>query len=402
MPIVPLSELLGQPQASAFLRGVIARGRFANAYLFHGPAGVGKGTAALAFARAILCDRRAGAAPDSGPDLFGGVAAAAPVAPLDDACGQCAACLKSGALQHPDLKFVFPVSGEEKDLDETIRETLEAVRENPRFAFTYEKAASIRISITRALLRELAFKPFEAHHRVVVVRDADRMREDQYSAMLKAIEEPGAATIWVLTTARPTRLPPTIRSRTQRVRFMPLAEDLITEVLEKVAGEKPRNARMLAALSSGSLARAMVLRESDPLALRDQALALLAQASRGDAPGLWKAVQSMNRLGRSGRETLRRLVEFQELWLRDLLRARYGAPREMLVHRDREAEIRREAERIDATEIRRRLMTLEDAMRAIEGNVTPDLALFSAMSRLNDPTLEEAEWPRHANERYRY
>ena len=52
MAIVPLSELLGQPVASAFLRGVVARGRYSNAYLFHGPAGVGKTTAALAFARA--------------------------------------------------------------------------------------------------------------------------------------------------------------------------------------------------------------------------------------------------------------------------------------------------------------------------------------------------------------
>ena len=52
---VRLSQLLGQPQASAFLRTVVRNGRYANAYLFHGPAGVGKLTAALAFANAILC-----------------------------------------------------------------------------------------------------------------------------------------------------------------------------------------------------------------------------------------------------------------------------------------------------------------------------------------------------------
>src|SRR5262245_644744 len=56
MELVKLSALLGQPEVSAFLRGVVARGRYANAYLFHGPPGIGKGTAALAFARAILCE----------------------------------------------------------------------------------------------------------------------------------------------------------------------------------------------------------------------------------------------------------------------------------------------------------------------------------------------------------
>ena len=62
MPVVSLAQLLGQPDVSAFLRGIVGRGRHGNAYLFHGPPGVGKGTAALAFARAALCDRVPGAA----------------------------------------------------------------------------------------------------------------------------------------------------------------------------------------------------------------------------------------------------------------------------------------------------------------------------------------------------
>src|SRR5437773_11787328 len=106
MPVPRLSELLGQPQVSAFLSGVVAGGRVANAYLFHGPAGVGKGTAALAFARALLCEHRPGA----------GAAA--------DACGECPACRKSADLQHPDLKFLFPVSGEARELDDAVAEPL--------------------------------------------------------------------------------------------------------------------------------------------------------------------------------------------------------------------------------------------------------------------------------------
>src|SRR5262245_21212581 len=267
-----LSQLLSQPETSTFLRGVVAGGRFANAYLFHGPPGIGKGTAALAFARALLCERGAGA-PAAAPDLFGD--APARIAAADDACGTCTACAKSGLLQHPDLRFLFPVSGEEKELDATIGETLAAMRADPLYVFQYEKAASIRLSLTRELLRELAFKPFEAVRRVVVVRDADRMREDQYSALLKSLEEPGAATVWVLTTSRPARLPATIRSRCQSVRFAALPESLIADVLARQAGVAPARARILAALAAGSLARAIVLRDVDPIELRDEALALL-------------------------------------------------------------------------------------------------------------------------------
>jgi len=414
MPLRRLQDLLGQTNAKTFLRSVLAGGRYANAYLFHGPAGVGKGIAALAFARAILCERAGGRRPpeparvDHAPGLFEALeppTAPAPKSsepPLDDACGECAACLKSGDLQHPDLKFLFPVSGEEKELDTTIGDTLAALREDPFFVFTYEKFASIRLSLTRELLRELAYAPFEAARRVVVVRDADRMREDQYSALLKAIEEPGAVTVWVLTSSRPARLPATIVSRCQQVRFAPLAEDELIAYLEERVGVTARESRLLAALAAGSLGRALTLRDTDPLRLRDEALALLEPALRGDGPGLWRAAQAYMNYGRTGRESLRRMIEFHELWLRDLLRAGVGAPRDALVNRDREGELRRQAERVDPTEIRRRLMVLEEARDAIEGNVTADLTVFSAMARVAGARIGEGEWPAHLAERWRY
>ncbi len=396
MPVPELDRILGQAEPVEFLRRTLAAGRLANAYLFHGPSGVGKGTAALAFARAILC---ASPGTSDAPGLFGELEAPRPAT---DACGRCASCQRAARLQHPDLKFLFPVSGEEKQLDTAISETLEAWRSDPWFVFNYEKAASIRLSLTRELLRELAYKPFESSRRVVVVRDADRMREDQCSAMLKSIEEPGASTVWVLTTARPARLPATVRSRCQRVRFAPLPESLVAGTLQEALGASPAESRMLAALSGGSLGRAITLRDTEPLEARNQSLALLEAARRGDGASLLKAIQSVNRFGRAGRETLRRLVEFQELWLRDLLRASAGMPREALVNRDREPELRRLAGTISASEIRRRLLVLEEALRSIEGNVTPDLALFSAMRRAADPGFETSEWPAHAAGRWRY
>jgi len=401
MTVVRLSGLLGRPEPAEFLRGVVAGGRYSNAYLFLGAAGVGKGTAALAFARALLCETRN--RPGAQGGLFDAPAAApAAPAPADDACGVCAACRKSAQLTHPDLKFLFPVSGEEKELDETIAETQQALREDPLFVFHYEKAASIRLSLTRELLRELAYRPYEAERRVVVVRDADRMREDQYSALLKSIEEPGASTVWVLTTARVSRLPATIPSRCQKVRFAPLDEATIQRFLEERAGVPNREARLLAALAGGSLARALTLRGAKPLALRDEALALLEPALRGDPAALWKAVQGMNRFGRAGREALRRMVEFHQLWLRDLLRARQGAPREELVNRDLETEIRRQAALTPPAEVRRRLMVLEELLRTIDGNVTPELAMFSALSRLAGERFAGDAWPRHPTARWDY
>jgi len=399
----------GQPRAAEFLRGLVTRGRFANAYLFHGPVGVGKMSMALAFARAILCH----SAPDESPareapDLQGGLFGeapkpAAPIAkPADDACGVCAACRKTATLAHPDLKLLFPVTGEEKLLDDFIRETYAALRDDPLHVFRYDKYASIRLVQTRELLRDLAYRPFESTRRVIVVRDADRMREDQASALLKSIEEPGDSTIWVLTTARLARLPVTIRSRCQRVRMAPLPESLVLDVLRRQAGVDATQARLVAALGAGSLSRALELRDEDALGVRDQALALLAPAEAGDPALLWKAAQGFMNFGRTGREALRRMVEFHQLRLRDVLRARVDGDDAELVYDDLERGTRALAATIDATEVRRRLMVLEELLRSIEGNVAPDTALFSAMARVAGARLGEGAWPPHAAARWNY
>ena len=400
---VNLSGLIGQPEVSEFLRGVIARGRYANAYLFHGPAGVGKGTAALAFARAALCERVTGAAPaaDEGASLFGD-AAPAMAATGDDACGECRACRMSRRLGHPDLKFVFPVSGEEKELDQTILDTMELLRENPLHVFRYEKAASIRISQTRELLGELAYRPHSAARRIVVLRDCDRMREDQFSALLKSIEEPGVATVWVLTTSRLSRVPVTIRSRCQKVRFAPLAESLVLDTLVRQAEVDELEARMLAALAGGSLARALGMIDADPAlnVQRDQAIALLTPAMDGKPAALWDAIQKATGFNKLGREQLRQMIEFHQLWLRDILRARYGAPPESLVNRDRAELIGQLARRLDAHEVRRRLMVTEEALRSIDGNISTDLTLFSTLARIAGSRIGEGQWPAHAAARW--
>ncbi len=399
---VRLASLLGQPDVSEFLRGVVARGRYANAYLFHGAAGVGKGTAALAFARAMLCERVPGAAPAAAePSLFG--AAPEALKSGNDACGECRGCRMSGTLQHPDLKLLFPLSGEEKTLEGTVIDTFEKLRADPLHVFQYEKAASIRISQTRELLAELGYRPHTASRRVVVVRDCDRMREDQFSALLKRVEEPGESTVWVLTTARLSRVPVTIRSRCQRVRFAPLFESLVRDVLREHAGiEDEAKLRMLAALSAGSLARALAMRDVEPglLEQRDAALALLTPALARKPEALWSAVQKLTGFGKSGRERLRQTLEFHQLLLRDVLRLRYGAPAESLVNRDLLAELRALSHGLDASEIRRRLLVLEEALRGIDGNVSADLTLFSTLSRVGGDRMGEGAWPAHATARW--
>ena len=366
-----LAAILGQKRPLRVLRSLIAGGRLANAYLFEGPWGVGKTKTALAFAAILLCQHRG-----------------------EDSCGDCPGCRKAERFQHPDLRFLFPVSGEESSLDESVRETLEELREDPFYLFTYEKAASIRISLTRELLRELPFHPYEAECRVVVVRDADRMRSDQYSAMLKSLEEPGQSTVWVLTTSRPNRLPATIHSRCLRIRFGLLPEQEIVEYLEERVGLSAPAARLLAAVSAGSLGRALLWRDEDVREARDAALEMVTPALRGDPGGVLAEASKVARGW--NREKIRRVLEFQILWLRDVLRLGRGGDAESLVNRDRITDLENSARRVALSEIKRRLAVLEEIGRAIEGNVNPEVAFFSGLSRIGNLSPERPDdWPAH-------
>jgi DNA polymerase-3 subunit delta' len=197
--------------------------------------------------------------------------------------------------------------------------------------------------------------------------------------MLKTLEEPGASTLWILTTARPQRLPATIRSRCLKVRFAPLTEEQVENYLAERVGMPASTARLLAALAAGSLSRALTMRGENVAGLRDDALRLLGAANSGD-PGRILAAAG-EAAAWSNREKMRRTLEFQFLLLRDLLRLRHGAPEDSLVNRDRVADLRRVAPSVDVREIRRRTALLEEVGRAIDSNVTPEAAFFSAYAR---------------------
>src|SRR6185437_7825594 len=105
------------------------------------------------------------------------------------------------------------------------------------------------------VLARAAFPPHEGRAKVFVIRRAEELSVPAANALLKTLEEPGAKTHFVLLSALADSLLPTIRSRTQRVRFGPLPEAVVAELLAAQGVEK---AAAIAPLSRGSMATALV------------------------------------------------------------------------------------------------------------------------------------------------
>jgi DNA polymerase III subunit delta' len=330
---MPFSELIGQDRAIAALRAALARGALHHAYLFGGPVGVGKATAARLLAQAANCEQ-------------GG----------EDACGTCGPCRKIAHGAHPD---VIELAEE--------RAMVKAGRWEPRGGRTPSK--DVVVDQIRDLVdHRLALKRFEARRRFVVIDPADAMNPQAQNALLKTLEEPPEATTLVLVASSPDALLPTIRSRCARVAFAPLPDALLARRLE-AAGRTPEQARLAAALAGGSLARALAA-DAGRLAAEEGAVAAAAALDPDDA-STW--IQFARAQGED-REAARETCQLLEIWLRDALAVCAAGAAAPLALPELAAQARAAAA-LGAPELARRVTAARAARDALLQNAAPALAL---------------------------
>ncbi len=246
-----LDTVVGQATAIETLKRALAGDRVHHAYLFDGPEGVGRELAAFGFAQALVCERRS--APPAGPSLFGGaVDAPAEGAGKGSACGACSACTR--ALPRPDTEG-RPVHPDVVVLGRGLYEPGLIGRKTP-------ESQDISIDQVRTLvLARAAFGPHEGRAKVFIVRRAEELSTSAANALLKTLEEPLDRTHFILLSAQPDVLLPTIRSRTLRVRFAPLGESLVTKLLAD-RGVDAATAANLAHRANGSIGQALALADA--------------------------------------------------------------------------------------------------------------------------------------------
>ena len=186
-----------------------------HAWLFTGPPGSGRSNAALAFAAALVC-RNGG-------------------------CNNCTDCNTAMTGSHADVELIKT------------------------------EGLSIKIDEVRELITRASWSPAVGNYRVVVIEDADRLTESAANALLKAIEEPGLRTVWLLCAPSSTDVLPTIRSRTRSLVLRTPSIAAVAELLEK---EKfsPAMADFAARASQGHIGRARHLAKSEEARTRRQAI----------------------------------------------------------------------------------------------------------------------------------
>jgi DNA polymerase-3 subunit delta' len=280
-------ELIGQAAAERALLAAARSGRLAHGWLLAGPRGVGKATLAYRFARFLL----AGSGGEEG-GLFG----EQPSETL---------ALDPG---HPVFRRI--ASGAHPDLRRVARGV------NPR---TGRPRSEIVVDDVREAIAFLRLTPSEGGWRVVIVDGAEDMNRNAANALLKVLEEPPARAILLLVSHAPGRLLPTIRSRCRKLELPALAPEALGELLARAIPDLADADRQLAAaLSEGSIGRAMTLAQADGIKLYRELADLLLSLPRIDAASLHRQADRLVRGG--AEETFRLAGELLIGWLARMLR----------------------------------------------------------------------------------
>ncbi|MEL6346483.1 MAG: DNA polymerase III subunit delta' [Myxococcota bacterium] len=282
-------DLLGNQDIRDHLLTLSRRNELHHCLLFEGPPGLGKAASARWLAQAINCmEEDEGARP----------------------CGRCWSCRSIHTDQHPDVLQI--------GLD-------------PQRA-----APIISVRQAREVISKLALRPYRARRRLIIIDPADAMKAEAANALLKTFEEPPQDTGFILVCASARRLLTTVRSRSQRIRFRPIALPALETWLAEQGVAEPH---WLARLSDGCPGRALALADGQAQEWRAQRDALL-EALNAPIEARFKYTEQMTSTrGGGGRSAWVTRVEVMldalQRLVRDSLAMQHGTPPERLYNADR-------------------------------------------------------------------
>jgi DNA polymerase-3 subunit delta' len=168
------------------------------------------------------------------------------------------------------------------------------------------------------------------------------------------------------------------------VRFRPLRGETIETILMREAGIRDEPARLIAALSDGSLGRALAMSgETSIIETRDRALELLEIGP--DPGGIQEKVRQWSR--DLDQITARRTVEILMMWCHDLLGTKLGLPEGTIANRDRLDQLRRRSSTVEIRQIRQWIEALEEMVDSMARNVHPASCLHEALTRIGSTKI---------------
>ncbi|MFL6466819.1 MAG: ATP-binding protein [Pyrinomonadaceae bacterium] len=325
------SQLIGNQNVKDSLAQLLRNERVPNSLLFMGPDGVGKKQFAVELARAFVCQTG------------------------NSACGTCSACKRVGVFNTPtsekgdDYEFVF-------------------FGEHPDVGIVIPFKRNVRVDAIRALEVQANFRPYEVRARVFIINDADKMNDAASNALLKTLEEPPSTTYLILVTSRPDALLSTIRSRCQTIRFAPVAETEIEDLLIDRREFTPTDAKLAARIANGRVAAALAIDLDKFRAQRSAQISVIEKAFINiDRAALLRAAEQLN--DSKNKDLFEENLSVLEMLMRDLWTIKNGTRPEALRNFDIAEELTGISGQVTTHQLEKALTEIELLRQSLAVNI---------------------------------
>lgn len=334
-------EILGQEVPKKLLLNAYTEGSISHSYLFIGPSGTGKFTMARWFAALLNCKDRV-------------------IKTQPNPCGTCSSCRKIHSSQklehinHPDIRIISP---------------------DP-------ETHNIKIEQIRDLQKEAYYLPFESNWKIYIINGAHRMLDSAANCFLKILEEPPSRVVNILTSNNLYTLLPTIISRCQIIKFIPVEPHIVANFLterEKIPNEQ---SLVYAHISQGSVGKALDLCRKEGLwDLREKVLDVLVILPSILTSELLLIIDKFSR----DREEVELIIEIVLNWLRDLMFVKEKEDFTSLINVDRIAQIQSQSSQLTLWQIMSCISYTKEAQIHLKTLVSPGFVLqrlFVGMNRI--------------------
>jgi len=301
------------------LQSYLEQGRLQGGLLFTGPQGVGKKLIAQTLAKAVNCEQL-----------------------QMDSCDRCVSCLKIDRNVHPDVRLIQSDESE------------------------------IKIEDIRQLQREIFLRPYEARMKVFIINDAHRLTAEASGALLKTLEEPPANSLLILISDKPALLFKTIVSRCKRLKFRPLEQERLQEVLIKEHGLDLHRAHYLAYVSEGRLGRALRLKETDVLREKNAVIDNF----------LFRRKAQFDDLSKEDRGRIKEDLNILATWFRDIYLVKIGMPQAAVIHEDRKSDLLKVMGRFSFSELHEIMNAITRSIFYLEHNINIKLLLYNLKAQV--------------------
>ncbi|WP_100405903.1 DNA polymerase III subunit gamma/tau [Bacillus solitudinis] len=350
-----LQDVVGQEHITRTLQNALLQEKFSHAYLFSGPRGTGKTSAAKIIAKAINCEK----------------------APVAEPCNECASCkgITSGAIV--DVMEIDAASNNGVDEIRDIRD-------------------------------KVKFSPNEVRYKVYIIDEVHMLSTGAFNALLKTLEEPPSHVIFILATTEPHKIPLTIISRCQRFDFKRISNEDIVNRMKLILNHDELQAEddalmMIARAADGGMRDALSLLDqaisfADEIVNLQDVLAITGAVSQQALADIIKAInagetsdvlQLLDQILREGKDPMRFIEDFI-YYFRDILLFKTAPHAEALLERAKvNDDFKALVSQFNATWLYSTIASLNESQLEMKWSAHPkiflELALIKLMNQQNSP-----------------